>query len=148
MRWGRSLVSLQLALSLPLLVGAGLLARTLYNLQHSHLGYPAPHLLLVRIDLHDATAYGNARRGLLLRELLAELQRIPGVRAATLSELGLFSGGESTSTIEVEGYAPQRNSDRHSALDRVGPGYFSALGVPITLGRDILDRDQAATPRR
>src|SRR5262249_49938440 len=61
MRWGRALVGLQLALSLPLLVGAGLLVRTLYNLQHLNLGFPNDHLLLVRVDMRDA-GYTAARR--------------------------------------------------------------------------------------
>ena len=65
--WTRSLISLQLALSLPLLVGAGLLARTLYNLQHIELGFPAERLQLVRIDLRK-TGSDTARHASLLRE--------------------------------------------------------------------------------
>jgi predicted permease len=139
MRSGRLLVSLQLALSLPLLAGAGLMARTVYNLQHADLGFPAERLLLLRVDFREA-GYEMARRDRVLRELVGEIQRIPGVRA-TFSQLGLFSGGESAATIDVEGYAPKGDEDRGSALDVVGPRYFSTLGVPITLGREILDGD-------
>jgi predicted permease len=146
MRSGRFLVSLQLALSLPLLVGAGLLARTVYNLQRADLGFPAERLLLVRVDLQEP-GYDTARRAGLLRELLGQFQRIPGVRAASFSQLGLFSGGESSATIEVEGYAPKGDHDRGSALDVVGPGYFSTLGVPIALGREILESDHAGGRR-
>jgi putative ABC transport system permease protein len=145
-RWGRFLVSLQLALSLPLLVGAGLLARTLYNLQRADLGFPAARLLLVRIDTREA-AHDPARRDTLLRDLLGEFQRIPGVQAASFSHLGVFSGGNSALGIEVEGYTPKENNDRDSALDVVGPGYFSTLGVRITLGREILESDHAAAPK-
>jgi predicted permease len=156
MRSGRFLVSLQLALSLPLLVGAGLLARTVYNLQRADLGFPAERLLLVRVDLREA-ADNAARRDSLLGELRREIQQIPGVRAASFSTLGVFSGGESADTIEVEGYAPQAGQtkegqtkeglDRGSAVDVVGPGYFSALGVPIDLGREILESDRAGAPK-
>ena len=146
MPWGRSLVSLQLALSVPLLFGAGLLARTLYNLQHLDLGYPAGHLLLVRIDLHEST-YTKARRGRLLPELREQFQQIPSVRAASFSELGVFSGDDANSGIEVEGFVPKKDSDRESAFDQVGPGYFSALGVPISLGREILERDRDGAPK-
>ncbi|HMC62301.1 MAG TPA: ADOP family duplicated permease, partial [Candidatus Solibacter sp.] len=145
MRSGRFLVSLQLALSLPLLVGAGLLARTVYNLQRADLGFPAERLLLVRVDLREA-GYDTARRDNVLRELRGQFQRIPGVRAASFSELGVFSGGNSISGIEVEGYTPNEENDRHSALDVVGPGYFSTLGVPIALGREILESDHAGAP--
>jgi predicted permease len=138
----RFLVSLQLALSLPLLVGAGLLARTVYNLQRADLGFPAEHLLLARVDLREAEA-DVARRDNLLHELLGEVRRIPGVRAVSFSQLGLFSGGESSTTIEVDSYFPKGDRDRGSALDVVGPGYFSALGIPIRLGREILESDRA-----
>jgi hypothetical protein len=52
------------------------------------------------------------------------------------SQLGVFSGGNSFRDIEVEGYVPKEDNDRGSALDVVGPGYFSTLGVPIALGRE------------
>jgi len=145
-RSGRFLVSLQLALSLPLLVGAGLLARTVYNLQRADLGFPAERLLLVRVDSREA-GYDPARAGGLHRELVRQFQRIPGVRAASFSELGVFSGGNSISGIEVEGYTPKEESDRHSALDVVGPGYFSTLGIAIPLGREVLEADYAGAPR-
>jgi putative ABC transport system permease protein len=146
MRWGRFLVGLQLALSLPLLVGAGLLARTLYNLQRVDLGFPAERLLLVRVDSREA-GYDSARRDSVFRELLGQFRRIPGVRTASFSLLGVFSGGNSFEGIEVEGYAPKEELDRGSAVDVVGPGYFSTLGVPIMLGREILESDHGGAPR-
>jgi predicted permease len=123
-----------------------LLVRTVYNLQRLDLGYPAQHLLLVRVDSREA-GYDTARRASLPRQLLATLQRIPGVRAASFSELGIFSGGNSSSAIEVEGYAPKGTNDRESSLDEVAPGYFSTLGVRIALGREILDSDRAGAPK-
>jgi predicted permease len=145
-RWGRFLVSLQLALSLPLLVGAGLLARTLYNLQRVDLGFPAERLLLVRVNSRVA-GYDGARRDSLYRELLGQFQRIPGVQAASYSQLGVFSGGNSTSGIEVEGSAPVPDNDDGIGTDEVGPGYFSTLGVPIVVGREILDSDRGSAPK-
>ena len=141
MRSGRFLVSLQLALSFPLLVGAGLLARTVYNLQHADLGFAARQALLVRLDFRVA-GYQPAQKDSVLHALLAEIQLIPGVRAASFSHLGLFSGGESGTSIEVEGYVPKDGEDVESGVDVVGPGYFSTLGIPIRLGRDILESDR------
>jgi predicted permease len=146
LRSGRLLVSLQLALSLPLLVGAGLLARTVYNLQRADLGYPADRLLLVRVNLREA-GYAGARRDNVLRLLTGEIGRIPGVRATSFSQLGVFSGGESSATIQVEGYTPKRDEDVESALDVVGAGYFSTLGVPMRLGREIVDGDLESATR-
>jgi predicted permease len=146
LRSGRFLVSLQLALSLPLLVGAGLLARTVYNLQGADLGFSVERLLLVRVDVREA-GYEGVQRDSLLGELLEQIQRVPGVQAASYSQLGVFSGGESSTTIEVEGYVAKGDRDRESALDVVGPGYFSTLGIPIRLGREILDSDRGAATK-
>jgi predicted permease len=146
MRPGRLLVGLQLALSLPLLVGAGLLARTVHNLQRVDLGFPAERLLLVRVDLREA-AVDAARRDGLLRDLLERIRRIPGTRAASYSQLGVFSGGNSSATIEVEGFGPAGHGECGSAFDRVGPGYCSTLGVPLRLGREIREQDRDAAPR-
>jgi len=141
LRSGRLLVSVQVALSLPLLVGAGLLARTVYNLQRADLGFPAERLALVRVDFREA-GYEDARRERALHELVGQIQRIPGVQTASFSQLGVFSGGESFTTIEVEGYTAKSDHDRGSALDVIGPGYFSTLRVPMRLGREILESDR------
>jgi putative ABC transport system permease protein len=140
-RAGRLLVSLQLALALPLLVGAGLLARTVFNLQRADLGYPSDRLLLVRVNAREA-GYERERRARLLSDLRGAIQQIPAVRAASFSQLGVFSGGDSMATFDIEGFAPTSDRDRGSALDVVGPGYFSTLGVPVVLGREILDTDR------
>ena len=76
LRSSRFLVSLQLALSLPLLVGAGLLARTAYNLQRADLGFPPERALLVRVDLRKA-GVEKARRRSLLRELAGQIRGFP-----------------------------------------------------------------------
>jgi predicted permease len=144
LRSSRWLVGMQLALSLPLLVGAGLLARTAYNLQRPDLGFDPARLLLARIDLGEIAQIAD-RRDRVLRELHARIQRIPGVEAATFSQLGLFSGGISTAAIEVRGEAPSAIRNYDSALDRVGAGYFTTLRIPILRGRDISTHDRADT---
>jgi predicted permease len=143
-RSGRILVSLQLALSLPLLVAAGLLVRTVDNLQRADLGFPAQQLLLVRVDLQEF-ATTSAERGALLTELRSDLQRVPGVRSVSYSQLGIFSGGRSSSSVTVEGYTPTGANDGESAMDVAGPEYFTTLGVPIVLGRDVEAGDREST---
>jgi predicted permease len=146
MRWAQSLVSVQLALSLPLLAGAGLLARTVYNLQHVELGYPTRGLVLAGIDSRVA-GYNSERSGILFRELLGRIQRIPGVSAASFSHNGVFTGTNTGGPIEVEGYTPKGSGDRSSGEEMVGAGYFSSLGIPILLGREILESDSATAPK-
>ena len=143
---GRWIVSVQLALSLPLLVGAGLLARTVYNLQRADLGFPAERLALVRVDVREA-APTPARREELLHEITERLQRIPGVTSVSFSQLGIFTGGAASRTIKVDGYQIRAERDRESAFDVVGPGYFSTLGVRLRVGREILATDGVSAPR-
>jgi predicted permease len=140
LRSRRLLVGLQLALSFPLLVGAGLLARTAYNLQRVDLGFPAERLAVVRINVREA-GYDMSSRPELLRGLLGDIRRLPGVRAASFSQLGLFSGSASSSTVEIEGYVPTRDTDGEVALDVIGPDYFSTLGVGMLMGRGIVESD-------
>ena len=142
-RWGRVLVSLQLALCLPLLVGAGLLGRTLYNLNHVDLGFRAQNLVTAFVDARTA-GYEGGRRAQLYRNLAELLRRLPGVSAVSYSHLGLFSGGESALGIEVPGYTPTSSDDRSSPVDEVGSGYFSTVGISILRGREILDSDTLA----
>jgi predicted permease len=142
LRVGKFVVVGQLALSLPLLVGAGLLLRTLSNLQQADLGYPKEQVLLVRLDAQPA-GYEPARQAAAFEQLLERIRALPGVRGATYSNNGLFAGSDSGDEIIVEGYTPKSGEQTGSRYDQVGPGYFSTLGIPIRLGREILTQDRA-----
>ena len=142
LRVGKLVVVGQLALSLPLLVGAGLLVRTLVNLQRIDLGYPT------RGPVDGAGGRGGGgyepvRRTEAFEALLTRIRAMPGVRAATYSYNGLFGGADNGDRITVEGYTPRAAATRGSSYDAVGPGFFSTLGIPVLLGREITDQDQA-----
>ena len=141
LRVGKLVVVGQLALSLPLLVGAGLLVRTLANLQNVDLGYPKDSLITVRLDA-QAAGYDALRQTTTFETLLGRIRAIPGVRAATYSNNGLFGGSDSGDEITVEGYTAKGDTDRGSRYDAVGPGYFSTLGIPVILGREITEQDR------
>jgi predicted permease len=141
-RIGKLVVIGQLALSLPLLVGAGLLVRTLVNLQRIDVGYSKGALLTARIDA-TAAGYEPLRQTLAFDQLLGRIRALPGVRAATYSNNGLFSGSDNGDQIAVEGYTPTGQGDRGSRYDAVAPRYFSTLGIPLLLGREIGDADHA-----
>jgi predicted permease len=137
---GKFLVIGQIALSVMLLIVAGWFIRTLTNLESVSLGYPRDRLVLVGVDLLSA-GYSGERLPVVYNDLRDRLARIPGVRAVTYSENGLFSGSESGDRISVEGYHPAKQGDQHAAFDEVGPDYFRIVGIPILLGRDISARD-------
>ena len=142
----KGLVVLQMGLSLLAITGAGLLLRTLWNLQAVDVGYPKEKLLLVGVDGTTA-GYKGPQLTALWRDLTARLQSLPGVTGATYSINGLFSGSESADVVEVEGFTPQTQKDRGSRFDLIGPAYFSTVGVPMLRGREIGQQDTAAAPR-
>jgi predicted permease len=145
-RVGKALVVVQVALSLVLLIGAGLFVRTLRNLSALDLGYRREQILLMRIDPVTA-GYRDERISQVCQRLLERIRSLPGVQAATFSENGLFSGTESGSRIEIEGYTPSSPRDMQARFDQVGPGYFTIVGIPMLLGRDIGEQDVAGAPR-
>jgi predicted permease len=145
LRAGNALVTAQVAISLVLLIGAGLFLRTLANLRSADLGYARERLLVVRVDAL-AAGYPANRRATAFQTLMDRFRALPGVRAVTLSENGLFTGRDSGDRISVEGYRPQKEGDDSAAFDQIGPGYFHALGIPILLGREIGPEDVAGSP--
>jgi len=76
--------------------------------------------------------------------MLARVRALPSVRAATYSNNGLLGGTDNGDDIEVEGYTPTGRGDTGSAYDAVGPGYFSTLGIPVILGREVAELDLAS----
>ena len=142
--FAKLLVVVQVGLSLLMTVGAGLFLRTLWNLQSVNLGYAKENLLLINVDPTTA-GYQNARLLNFYHEAAQRVQSLPGVRGASYSVLGLFSGGDLGLGVDVEGFTPQKNDERGSRFDVVGPGYFSTLGVPMRLGREITAQDTAAS---
>ncbi len=141
---GKVLVAGQIAISLLLLIGSGLFIRTLRNLENVQLGYAREKLVLLDIDATSAGYQGAAAADLYTR-LLEEIRAIPGVKSATFSQNGLFSGSESGTQLYVEGYTPAKPGDTGSRFDSVGPDYFAALGVPILRGREIGRQDTGAS---
>ena len=73
--------------------------------------------------------------------LLQQISAVPGLRGATVSHNGLFSGSESGDPVSVEGYVPKQGEEMDAAMDHVGPRYFSTVGIPILLGREIEEQD-------
>lgn len=146
LRAGRFVVVGQVALSLPLLIGAGLLVRTFQNLQESSLGYVKERLLLVRVDVQMG-GYEEQRRFPLFQRLLERVRAVPGVSGASYSKSGLFLGSRSSGHVQVEGYTRKGDGGVWSVWDHIGPDYFSALGVPLLMGREVGDRDQPSGNR-
>jgi putative ABC transport system permease protein len=134
------LAASQIALGVLVLMAASLLVRSLRNLQDADLGYSRDQLLIVPIDLLTAGYKGPAMQNA-TRELLLRFASLPGVRGVTASSNGLFSGSESSDNIQIDGVELNSQPDNQVADDEVGPDYFSTIGAPIVLGREITQQD-------
>jgi predicted permease len=133
-RTGKVLVAVQVALSLTLLVGAGLCMRSLINLRTVPLGYDPDGLVFVTLN-------ASPRQATLVRETLERLMALPGVRAATVSQYPLFGAAERSLPLCVPGFMTSDPDHRFVDGDQVGPGYFAAWGVRILDGRDFTWED-------
>ena len=137
---GKMLVVAQVALSVLLLVGTGMLVRSMQRLQSTDIGVARDKLVLVDVDAQRA-GYKGARLNALARDLISRASQTPGVVAASSSENGLFSGTESATNVQVEGFTSHSDNDSSIAYDDVGSGYFNAIGAHLLQGRDFEERD-------
>jgi predicted permease len=143
--FGRALVVAQIAMSMLLLIGGGLLVRSMQQLLDGDLGVDRDHLVAVRVRT-VRTQYLGARLAQLRHDLVERVGRVPGVDAVAFADHGLFSGGASGYDVDVSGFIPQADSERRVALDRVGPNFFHAIGARLIRGRDIEPRDLETGP--
>jgi predicted permease len=140
----RILVVVQATLSIVLLAGAGLLTRSLRNLEHQSFGFETDHRISIVMNEPPAS-YTEPQLDALYRELQARLARIPGVQRAALALYTPYidNWGE---LIVPEGHGvPQMDDNANASWDRVSPGYLETMGQPILRGRSISEEDTATT---
>lgn len=146
MSFAAALVIGQVALSLLLIVGAGLFLRTLWNMQKIVLGYPKEHLLQVRVD-GVTPGYKDQTLQQFYRDVAERIRVLPGVGGVAYSRLGLLTGHDSVSEIKVDGFVVQYKEDSDAHTDAISAGYFSTLGIPLLLGRDIGEQDTTVSQK-
>ena len=136
--FGKALVISQVALSLLLLVGAGLFVRSLINLQSLPTGFDQQNVVLFRIDT-ATTGFKGAQFGPLLSEVEEKVSGLPGVQAASFSSF-VFNQGQWTSRVFTGG-PEQPEGQRSVRQSIVGPEYFTTMGIPLIAGRRFGSQD-------
>ncbi len=136
---GKALVVAQVALSLLLLVGAGLFVRTLINLQNVPTGFNQQNVMLFQID-SATTGYKDAQLTTLLREVEEKVKAMPGVEAASFSFF-IFNQGRWTSVAVTNDDNLPDEESRVISQNVAGPDYFTAMGIPLVLGRGFGPQD-------
>lgn len=141
-----ALVVVQVAFSLLLLVGAGLVLRSLEKIRPARLGFSTESMVVGIVRLDEAK-YDRARTQEFYRQLSERLAALPGVQSVSLvNEMPLTFMGGSRSSIEIEGYQPGADEDMQIAAVSAGPRYFTNLKVPLVQGRDFEERDREGAP--
>ena len=142
---GKMLVMVQVALSLVLLVGAGLMLKTFAKLATVDTGFDKNQVLLVRVDPRYANV-PPARRLSLYQELQQRLGVIPGVRSASFADITPVSGSFANQIVHVEGYVPKSRKDLVVWINSISPGFFATMETPFIAGRDFNEYDTLHAP--
>jgi predicted permease len=143
---GKALVVVQVSLSLLLVSGAALLARTVWNLVQTEMGFDREHVLTVRIDPRSA-GYRPAQLPVLYAQMVERVRAVPGVSSATIALSSIAGGGTRSSGINVPGYTPDPRENMSVDENFVEPGYFATVGMPLVEGRDFDHRDTETAPQ-
>lgn len=143
---GRILVTVQIALSMLLLVGAGLFIRTLANLNRNRLGFQPDHLVLFEIQA-PGTRYPAPKDLALYEKIDDSLASAPGVRSVTLSKNPLIAGNVSNDDFLPDGLPPKLNGPAFVDDNVVGEKFFATMGIPIVAGRSFGSADTATSPQ-
>ena len=148
-RGGRTrqiLVASEVALSLLLLAGAGLLGRTVVNLERVDVGFVTERTLAMEVSLPDTRYSTDAARIAFYRRTIEALRSVPGARSAAAGSTLPLTGNAMDIGFRVEG-RPVRNEDHNNAAyNAVSPAYFSTMGIRVVRGRGFTDRDDEHAP--
>jgi predicted permease len=145
-RTGKIIVTLQMALCLVLLVGGGLLIRTLRNLQNIPLGFPTEGLVVFGVNPQNIHSVPEGVA--FYQNLMSKLRVLPGVESVTIMEERLGSWWSDNSDMMVDGKMTSMIGGSSGTVrsNVAGPDFFHTLGVPVLEGRDFADSDTAASP--
>ena len=140
-QWSNILVVAEVSLAVLLLVGSGLLARSLLRLQQTNPGIVANQLTSVEIDLASTNYSEPERASEFYRQLVAHVESLPGVQSATFSTRQPLSGSAGSDPFAIEGRQLDPSNLTSAGWQVVGPNYLKTLGISIIKGRDFTSQD-------
>ena len=145
-RFRTSLVTAQMALSMALLVAAGLFVKSLRNVSGVDLGLKVDHITTFSVA-PELNGYEAARSRILFERLEQDLAAIPGVTGVTSAQVAVLGTNNGARHAVVEGFRRGPDIDDISRYNWIGPAYFSVLGVPFLAGRDFTAADALGRPK-
>ncbi len=145
-RFRTTLVTAQIALSMALLISAGLFIKSLRNISRVDLGINIENMVTFGIS-PDLSGYDTTRSQALFARVEQEMAALPGVRGVTAAMVGLISGNNWGGSVSVEGFKKDPDTDDNSRFNAVGAGYFGVVGVPMLAGREFTANDRSGSAR-
>ena len=145
----RSLIVVQISLSVLLLIGAGLLIRTLRNLQHVDAGFNAANILLFDVN-PSLIGYKEEKLSALYQQMFARIEAVPGVQSVTFSRQALLSRGSTSSVVFLPGVLGANGKPTTSGevyLHNVRENFLQTMEIPLLLGRNLTAQDDARAPQ-
>ncbi len=136
----RALVAAQVAISLLLLIGAGLFIRSLSNLHSLDPGFTRENVMLVHVEPQQS-GYKGQRLRQFYEQMLGRAQTFNNVRSASLAAITPLAGMRWNQDVAIQGYRWRSDEKPYLDFNAVSPGYFATLGIPLLLGRDFRDTD-------
>jgi predicted permease len=141
-----ALATSQIALAMMLLASSGFFVKSLMNVSRIDLGIRVDHVATFGLS-PDLNGYSSDRARVFFQRLEDELRAAPGITAVTLSTVAILTGHNISRGIAVQGFQAGPDTDSVSRYNRVGPGYFSALGIPLVAGRELTDADTLSSAK-
>jgi predicted permease len=145
-RFRTSLATTQIALSMALLVSAGLFARSLFNVSRVQLGLKADNVVMFSIS-PELNGYSPERSRQLYERVEDELSALPGVSGVTSATVRLLAGNNWGNSVAVEGFNAGPDTNTDSRFNIIGPAYFQTLGMPLLAGREFTRADTMGAPK-
>ena len=142
----KGLVVAQVALSVLLLVGAGLFLRSLTNLKELKPGFEVRNLITFEVE-PTINGYRPDWARQYYRQLTERLQAIAGVRGVTFAVIPILTGWEWDNSVTIEGYTPKQGEDPDPHMQFCSAGYFDTMKIPILLGREFTIKDDKTAPK-
>ena len=139
-RFRTTLATVQIAMSMALLVPAGLFAKSLFNVSRVDLGLKADHLVMFGIS-PELNSYTTERTRQLFERMEDEIGAIPGVTSVVAALVPVLAGDNWGNSLAVEGFEAGPDTNTNASFNGIGPGYFKTMGIPLMAGREFTRAD-------
>ena len=145
-RFRTTLATVQIAMSMALLVPAGLFAKSLFNVSRVDLGLKTDHMVLFSIA-PELNSYTTERTRQLFERIEDEVAAVPGVTGVVAAVVPVIAGDNWGNSLGVEGFEAGPDTNTNASFNAVGPGYFRTMGIPLMMGREFTRADAFGTPK-